>query len=95
MSNGDELDFDEGSDLTDDKLEEVLAESEGISVWRGEMKDGSIKTQINIRPAVFGQISPLDFIYNPAADRMILAWKRQTTPGGGVSKAAGNGKCKR
>ncbi len=95
MSNGELDPRDLGDDLQNGTLEDVLVEEEGIQVRRGTMIDGSIKTQIELDPRVFVQLVPVVFQYNKAADRMIFAWKRAVQEGGGVSRAAGNGKCKR
>lgn len=96
MSNG-IPDLDDGSDLVaPDALKSIVidGEQEGISVLIGEMADGSVKVQLEMRTELFVQIMPVELHYNKAAERMILAWKRETIEGGGVSKASGNGRCK-
>ena len=96
MSNG-IPDLDDGSDLAaPDALESIVEgeEQEGISVLKGDMADGNVKVQLEMRTELFVQLMPVEWHYNRAADKMILAWKRETVANGGVSKAAANGRCK-
>ncbi|MGB5477096.1 MAG: hypothetical protein WBO53_08800 [Thermoanaerobaculia bacterium] len=95
LDNGELGPLDKGEDLETGALVDVTDDEEGIQVRRGEMKDGKfIKTQIELDPKVYLQMVPFSFRYNKAADKMILAWKRETIDVGGVSTAAANGRCK-